>query len=160
MAKDDKTQEAPTALSEDERAELELLREQVAATNEANARGTVASSSAGADNMRRRTLELREAAVAKAERDKRANVEVTIRPGREVFTELGQKEPHRGGSTILVTPEEEAQLRAAGHLIGDDGTLLGPTGPQTFRDTSLIQGHGPGQGTPAADAKSGGKSGK
>jgi len=155
MATDDKTDKTKP-LSADERAELTRLQEAEAARNEANAKGTALSDGAGQTTpIRRADLEARLARQNQAERDKRATVEVFLRPGRTVYTSAeqlmsgGEIPAHKGGQKLMVTPEEEAKLRAAGHLIGEDGEDLAPSGPKVYQEAGLLVGHAAGQ-TPSA----------
>lgn len=144
MAKDQR-------LSVEEQAELDRISDQEAmeALDEQAAAESAAAS--GDQNsgvyVRRQAMARKIAARNKAERDAAATVEVTVRPGRSIFTEHGQKQPHTGGSKIMVTPEEAAQLQAAGHLVRDDGTTAEPN-PPAIRDDEqqLLVGQAAGQG--------------
>lgn len=144
-----------TDAERDEEDLADLEAEQIA-ENDA-ARGGPSGLSGGATSAQTRAALVRRIQNRnKAQREKEATVEVTIARGREVYTEAGQTVPHKGGATIMVTPAEEATLRAAGHLVNPaTGTVTEPTGPRVFQESGLIEGHGAGQG-----AKPSGKSGK
>jgi hypothetical protein len=95
------------------------------------------------------TLRNKQIAGQKAIRAKEATVEAIIAPGRSVFTEHGQTQPHVGGDKVMLTPEEYAKLVAAGHVRTPEGDLVERSGPKILSDAGLIQGHSAGQGNAA-----------
>ena len=154
LSQEERDEEDRRAMLTDEERDAEdlaIMEAEERAQNDA-ARGTGMGSAAP---QSREALVRRMQARAKAKRAKEATVEVTVARGRELFTEAGQTVPHVGGDKIMVTPEEESRLRAAGHLVNPEtGTVTEPRGPRVFQESGLIEGHAAGQGTKPPGGKS------
>lgn len=142
------SQEERDAQDKRDADDLANVEAELAAENAAKGTGTVAAESAGSAAVRRRQIVARMKATADAQRAEQATVEVTVARGRSVFLTSDLAEAHTGGDKIMVTPQEAASLRAAGHL-AVDGVVEQPLGPKVYQEAGLLQGHAPGQGTPA-----------
>jgi hypothetical protein len=123
---------AKNGLSVEDQAELDKLEAEEAAKSNPQARI--------------QALRAKQIAGQKAARDKQATIEAIVAPGRSVFTEHGQTEPHGPGAKIMLTPVEYAKLVALGHVRDPNGELVERSGPKVLEDAGLIRGHSAGQG--------------
>lgn len=134
-------------------ADLAAVEAELAAENAAKGAGTIQADSNASAAVRRLQIVNRLKARNEAERAQNATVEVTVARGRSVYLTADQTVAHTGGAKIMVTPEEAASLRAGGHLVSDDGSVVEPVGPKVYQEAGLIVGHAAGQTQGPASTK-------